>query len=165
MSEYLTRAFQMDDWEAVADLFQAPNCQHGTLQLPFQSRDDIRKKLENPPAGMHRIVVVDTELDRVLGLIAIKTNAGRRAHACDLGMFVHDDHQGLGLGSLLMQAAIELAERWLQLTRIELTVFADNERAIRLYKKFGFEVEGTHRNFAFRDGEYVDTFAMARLTR
>lgn len=153
----------MDDWEAVADLFQAPNCRWGTLQLPFQSRDAIRKKLENPPAGMHRIVVVDTELERVLGLIALSTFSGRRAHAGGLGMFVHDDHQGQGLGTLLMEAVIELAERWLQLTRIELTVFTDNEHAIHLYKKFGFEVEGTHRKFAFRDGEYVDTLAMARL--
>jgi putative acetyltransferase len=62
-----------------------------------------------------------------------------------------------------MQATIELAEKWLNLTRIQLEVYTDNEPAIRLYQKFGFEIEGTLRNFAFRDGQYVDVYAMARL--
>jgi RimJ/RimL family protein N-acetyltransferase len=38
-----------------------------------------------------------------------------------------------------------------------------NAIGIALYEKFGFEVEGTHRRFAFRDGEYVDAYSMARL--
>jgi RimJ/RimL family protein N-acetyltransferase len=38
-----------------------------------------------------------------------------------------------------------------------------NATAIALYEKFGFEVEGTHRRFAFRKGEYVDAYSMARL--
>jgi len=44
-----------------------------------------------------------------------------------------------------------------------LTVYVDNEPAIRLYQKFGFEVEGTRRKDVFRDGQYVDSYAMARL--
>ena len=39
----------------------------------------------------------------------------------------------------------------------------DNAAAIALYEKFGFEVEGTHRRLAFRDGEYVAVYSMARL--
>lgn len=64
-----------------------------------------------------------------------------------------------------MQATIDLAEKWLGLTRMELEVFVDNEPAIHLYKKFGFEVEGTRVAFAFRDGQYVDTLMMARVRR
>ena len=54
-------------------------------------------------------------------------------------------------------------EKWLNLARIELTVFTDNEAAIALYRKFGFEIEGTLRKYAFRDGEFVDAYAMARI--
>jgi putative acetyltransferase len=42
-------------------------------------------------------------------------------------------------------------------------VYTDNEAALRLYKKLGFEIEGTHRKYAFRDGQYVDAFTMARV--
>jgi putative acetyltransferase len=62
-----------------------------------------------------------------------------------------------------MKAAIELADKWLNLSRLELTVYTDNEPALRLYKKLGFEIEGTHRKYAFRDGAYVDAHAMARV--
>ena len=78
-------------------------------------------------------------------------------------MAVRDDWQGKGVGTALMEAALDLADNWLNLMRIELHVYVDNAGGIALYEKFGFEVEGTHRRFAFRDGEYVDAYSMARL--
>ena len=78
-------------------------------------------------------------------------------------MSVRDDWQGKGAGTALMQAAIDLADKWLNLSRLELEVYTDNEPAIRLYKKFGFVIEGTLIRYAYRDGQYVDTYAMARL--
>jgi putative acetyltransferase len=42
-------------------------------------------------------------------------------------------------------------------------VYTDNGAGVALYKKFGFEVEGTHRRYAFRNGAYVDAYSMARL--
>ena len=42
-------------------------------------------------------------------------------------------------------------------------VYADNAAGIALYEKFGFAIEGTHRLFAFRNGEYVDAYSMARI--
>ena len=62
-----------------------------------------------------------------------------------------------------LRLALDLADNWLGLVRVELTVFVDNEPAIALYRKFGFEVEGTHRKYGRRDGELIDTYAMARV--
>jgi putative acetyltransferase len=78
-------------------------------------------------------------------------------------MCVHDDFHGRGIGSALMAALIDVADKWLDLKRLELTVYVDNAAAVALYRKFGFEVEGTRRGDTFRDGRYVDSFAMARL--
>ena len=78
-------------------------------------------------------------------------------------MMVRDDWHGKGVDTAMMRAVIDLADKWLNLARIELTVFTDNESAIALYRKFGFEIEGTHRKYAFRDGEFVDAYAMARI--
>ena len=62
-----------------------------------------------------------------------------------------------------MAAMCDYADRWAGALRLELTVYADNLPAIALYRKFGFEVEGTHRAYAMRDGRYVDALCMARL--
>ena len=53
-------------------------------------------------------------------------------------MAVHDDWAGRGVGTALMQAALDLADNWLGLTRVELTVWADNQAALALYRKAGF---------------------------
>ncbi|HGS4599259.1 TPA: GNAT family N-acetyltransferase, partial [Vibrio cholerae] len=79
------------------------------------------------------------------------------------GMGVKDDVQGLGVGSALLKTVIDLADNWLNLKRIELTVYVDNERAINLYKKFGFVIEGESKDYAFRNGSYVDVYHMARV--
>ncbi len=78
-------------------------------------------------------------------------------------MAVRDDWQGKRVGTALIQAAIDLADKWLNLTRLEIEVFVDNAPAVRLYEKFGFRIEGTMVDFAFRDGSFVDTHGMARL--
>ncbi len=89
----------------------------------------------------------------------------RRRHSGHFRMAVRDDWRGRGVGTKLMEAALDLADNWLGLTRLDLRVFAANEAAIALYRKFGFEMEGTHKRFALRAGEYTDAHVMARLKR
>ncbi len=76
---------------------------------------------------------------------------------------MRDDWQGKGVSTALMEACLDLADNWLGLMRLDLPVYVDNATAIWLYKRFGFEIEGTHKRFAFRKGEYVDAYVMARL--
>lgn len=78
-------------------------------------------------------------------------------------MSVHHEFQGKGVGTALMAACVDLADNWLNLTRLELEVYSDNQAAIHLYERFGFTYEGTLQQYAFRDGEYVDSNMMARL--
>lgn len=160
---YAIRRAEPGDYEAVQKVYAAPRAIWGTLQLPFPSMEIWRKRLTEPPEGMFGLVAcAENELVGHLGLHTYP-NSPRRRHVAHLGMAVRDDWQGKGVGSALMQAALDLADKWLNLSRLELDVYTDNEPAIRLYKKFGFGVEGTLVRFAYRDGQYVDAYLMARL--
>lgn len=63
----------------------------------------------------------------------------------------------------LLGEIVDAADQWLNITCLELTVYTDNARAIRLYESFGFEREGHLRSFGFRAGRHVDAYCMARL--
>lgn len=159
----LIRRIEPTDYEAVQRIHAGPKAVRGTLQLPYPSLESWRKRLAEPPEGFFDLAAcVEAEVVGHLGLETFPTRA-RRRHAGQLGMAVRDDWQGKGVGTALMQAAVDLADNWLNLRRLELEVYTDNEPAIRLYKKFGFTVEGTFAEFALRDGQYVDAYAMARL--
>ena len=157
----IIRACEPDDWPEIASLMELPKVRWGTLRLPFTTKDKWRRMMENPPDGMTGIVAV---LDgRVVGNAGVRQLQGRRSHVGDVGMSVHDDVHGRGIGSAMMAALVDLTDNWLNLKRLELTVYVDNAPAIRVYRKFGFEAEGTRRADAFRDGEYADSLFMARL--
>lgn len=157
------RRAEPDDSSAVYEMFSSPKVYEGTLQLPHPSLEQWRQRLAEPPEGTYNLVAVAD--DRVVGMVSVHTFPGRarRRHAGALGISVHAEWQGRGVGTALMRAALDLADNWLGLTRLELEVFADNESAIRLYERFGFEHEGTLRQHALRNGQYVDSYAMARL--
>jgi putative acetyltransferase len=110
-----------------------------------------------------RILVGEVEGEVIAGIVFSSNLTPRQSHAGSFYMGVRDDWQGKGVGSALLGAVVELADKWLNLIRLELQVYVDNDAAISLYKKFGFEIEGTLRSYAFRDGEYVDAYAMARI--
>jgi putative acetyltransferase len=158
------RRTEPGDYEALQRIFGGQRVIAGTLQLPLPSAEMWRKRLSELPEGLFSLVAcVDGE---VIGEITLHTSPTRwrMRHVASIGMVVRDDWQGKGVGTVLMEAALDLAENWLNITRVELHVYVDNAPAIALYEKFGFEVEGTHRRFAFRNGEYVDGYSMARLT-
>lgn len=161
--EFTIRRVEPSDAEGMRQIFAGPNAIRGTLQLPFPSIEHWRKRLADPVDGSFQLLAcVEGEAVGQLGLFTFP-NHPRRRHVGQIGMAIRDDWQGKGAGTALMQAAIDLADKWLNLSRLELEVFTDNEPAIHLYKKFSFVIEGTHHRFAYRDGQFADVYAMARL--
>jgi putative acetyltransferase len=155
------RPIEPEDWAEVAEIYEQPGAVAGTLQMPYRSRAWRKQRLADRPADqLHLGAVIDGKL---IGVSFLGRQENRRAHVGTVGMGVHDAWQGRGAGSALMAAMLDVADRWLGLRRIELTVYADNARAIGLYERYGFVREGLHRDFAYRDGAFVDALAMARL--
>jgi putative acetyltransferase len=164
MSEAIKiRPVEPEDWAAIADVHAQPRVIWGTFRMPHRSNAFHRERLANPPRGMtYLAAIID---DRLIGAAGLHTvpDHPRRAHAASIGMAVHDAFHGRGAGAALLSALLEHADKWLGLTRVELTVWADNTRAIGLYERFGFEREGVFRRYGLRAGEYVDAVTMARL--
>jgi len=136
---------------SVADVLQAAKVNSGSLYHFFPGKQDLLLVAE-----------VNGELVGQAGLHPAGV-AIRRRHAMYLGISVASTAQRQGIGTALMTALCDYADNWLACLRIELTVYTDNEIAQRLYRNFGFEVEGTLRAYALRDGVYVDAYSMARL--
>ncbi len=161
--EITIRRAEPGDYQQIYRIMSNPRVIWGTLQIPYPSEEMWRKRLAEPPEGFYSLVAcVDGE---VVGQLGLHTNPNRprRRHVAGLGMMVADAWQGKGVGTALMQAAVDLADKWLNIERLELEVYTDNEPAIRLYKKFGFNIEGTLIRHAFRDGQYINSYTMARL--
>ena len=87
----------------------------------------------------------------------------RRSHIGEINIGLDDGFVSKGIGSAILGALLDVADNWRALKRVELTVYADNEPAIRLYTSHGFEVEGRHVKAGFTNGQYHDLLSMARL--
>jgi putative acetyltransferase len=157
----IIRAVSPADAEGLTAMMNLPGYRHGTLRLPFHTVDDVRKGLERERPGSLRLVAVTG--GQIVGAAGFDRFEGRRSHCAYVGTGVHDDHTGKGVGKALLAALTDAADNWFAIKRLELTVFTDNELAIRLYERFGFEREGILRAFAFRAGAYADAYSMARM--
>ncbi len=160
--DIVIRRAEPDDFAAVQAVYASPRAQVGTLQLPFPSVELWRQRLQPLEPNSHNLLAcVGGEIVGHLGLYA--ATHPRRRHVAEIGMGVRDEWQGRGIGTALLRAALDMADRWLQLRRVELQVYADNAAAIALYRRNGFVEEGRHREYAYRDGAFVDALSMARM--
>lgn len=103
------------------------------------------------PSGRERIVASAT-------LRFHQDEASR--HKTGFGITVHDDYQNRGLGTIMTQYMIEIAHRK-GLKKVYLLVTTDNERAIHVYNKCGFKIEGRLKKEHYTNGEYGDDYRMA----
>ena len=150
--------------EGVVALYNEPAVCRQVLQMPFQSVEAWRKRLVMD--NERRLQLVAMHGGEVVGQLGLEHYLRvRQSHVGSFGMGVATAWQGKGVGSRLLTAALDVADNWMNLHRVELTVYADNEAAHNLYRKFGFEVEGRLRDYALRDGVFVDTLSMARLRK
>jgi len=154
------------DAAAFARIMGDPAVFGGLMQMPYTNEEIWRARLaEGAAPGKTDLSLVAERGGEVVGSCGLHPAgpALRRRHVAMMGISVAREAQGQGVGSALMQAMCDYADRWMGILRIELTVYADNVPAIALYRKFGFVVEGRHRGYAMRDGRFVDALAMARI--
>lgn len=156
----IIRQLDAKDLAQLSELYAEPEVYYHTLQLPYPAT----QQWQDLPTRPSHVSLIAVRGHEVLGHTGIDLGQRlRRRHVATFGIAVRAAARGRGVGSALVQAAVAVCESWTNITRIELQVYADNLAAIALYKKFGFVVEGMHRQYAMRDGAEVDAYSMARI--
>lgn len=166
MSETITiRRSRSSDAAAMARQMAHAEVYAMLMQLPHPTEAMWKARLERFDAPDAQDILFVAEIGgELVGSAGLHPAPQlRRRHCAYLGISVAPGAQRRGVGSALMQALCDHADRWAQILRLELTVFTDNAPAIRLYERFGFRHEGLHRAYVMRDGVFVDAYAMARL--
>lgn len=116
-----------------------------------QEADFIRKFAGNPGS----IMLVAFDEGELIGTGAVSVISGkpRFAHRREIAISVRKDYWGKGIGTGLMNLLLDFAKKS-GAEVLELEVRSDNERAIALYKKFGFEKAGQNEKFFKINGEF-----------
>lgn len=111
-----------------------------------------------------RCAIVDSENEsEILGLVSlVSINNVNRSGELHI-MIGGADNRGKGMGTFAVRSMIEHAFYNLNLRRIELGVLETNKAAKALYEKCGFVLEGTKRQYCYKNGSYVDMLMMAVL--
>ena len=162
MQEIVVRHSESKDIPGIKAIFKGKTIYSNTLQLPYSSIEKWESQFETPQAGYYSLVA---ELDEdIVGHTGLKVDQNpARNHIGSCGIAVKDSHHRKGIGNKMLAAMVDLSDNWLNQKRLELSTYTDNEAAIGLYRKYGFEIEGESPCFAFRDGAYASAYPMGRV--
>lgn len=160
------RRARPDDADDFAAMMNDDSVHPQLMQLPYTDAAFWRERLKDAGGPdslpLHLIVEHDGHAVASAGMHALSTRV-RQRHTMTIGISVTHAWQGRGAGDLLMTALCHHADAWLGVLRLELSVFVDNTRAVALYQKHGFVVEGVLQAFVMRQGALVDAYTMARI--
>lgn len=124
--------------------------------------EDIKALEGNPTNTM--LLALDGE--KIVGIATISSSHKIKSrHEGELGIVVAKDYHGRGIGSELIKRLIDWAKGNGVTTRIKLDTRADNVKAVSLYLKFGFVVEGCLKNSTLLNGEYYDLYVMGMMIK
>lgn len=165
--EYYIRPVKPEDAAGISALRRMPGVFENMLGIPSEREAYTAAQITALDYANQHVFVAALPADGgeiIIGHAVLAVfSSPRTRHSGGVGIMVHRDYQGQGVGTRLLETLLDMADNWLMLVRVELGVYTDNERAIRLYEKMGFEREGVKRMAAIRGGQYQDELMMARI--
>lgn len=130
----------------------------GELTITLESEEAMIEECLKSDNTLFIAAVID---NKIVG--SLNFHAGSRPRICHTGEFgitVIKEYWGKGIGTELLKYMIEWAKASKTVTKINLRVRSDNEKAFHLYSKFGFKIEGLITRDFFINGVYYDSIAM-----
>ena len=167
--ELVIEEAQREDAASLARLLETV-----ALESDFLAQDDrssilsaeqLATYIEGHQHRLNEICLVAKLGHEVIGVCnVISDQDTKTSHIGDVFIAVSKPYWGNGVGQFLMETMIDWTDHTPAIRRLELTVQARNERAVHLYQKFGFDIEGTKKRGArTKNGEFLDVYLMAKL--
>ncbi|WP_062238843.1 GNAT family N-acetyltransferase [Fictibacillus sp. FJAT-27399] len=129
-----------------------------------RNADEYETYIESMASEENSIMLLATLGDAIISIATINSSQKARSkHNGTLGIVISQNYTRMGLGEKMMVELIDWAKHNGTIKRISLVTREDNHRAIALYKKLGFEVEGLVRNDTYINGVYYSTVVMGLL--
>lgn len=170
MTDYIIRRATVDDAEQMVEHMKriVVEPDNGIVRSEVDevmSVEEERTTLRELETADNSILVVavtpDNHVIGVTGFIGGKRRALR--HTGSIGIAIDKEWRSKGVGTAMMQFLIDWARGTGIITRMELEVNTNNERAVHVYQKVGFVVEGRKQKALFKEGRYLDNYVMALL--
>lgn len=168
MSNIIYRRAQESDAQKIVDFYNFVGGE--TSYLSFEKDEyplDVEAQIESIRAlegNQANIMLMAMDGEEIAGIATINsTHKIKARHDGELGIVVAKKYQGQGIGTELIRQLIEWARGNGVTTRISLDTRADNVKAVELYMKFGFIVEGCRKNSTLLDGKYYDLYVMGMM--
>jgi len=114
--------------------------------------------------GKNNLLLIAEYNGQIIGNIDLTIHHRKMlSHTGFVGMGIHEDWQNQGIGTLLLDRAIEWSDNQTEIELLWLQAFGNNEKGISIYKKKGFIEDGRQKDFIKKlEGEYIDNVIMTR---
>ncbi|MEG2789755.1 MAG: GNAT family N-acetyltransferase [Romboutsia sp.] len=133
----------------------------GEYRVTVQQQENM---IESVNLSDNNYMILATINEEIIGIGTISSNQKKKGkHVGILGIVISDKYCNLGLGKIMMDDLITWCKNNNITTKVSLSVREDNPRAIALYKKCGFEVEGILKNETYIDGEFFNIVTMGKI--
>ena len=130
-------------------------------QYTLERERELLQRWAEGDNALYLVAVAEGQIIGSLNCLGHHRRAMR--HDAALGITVRREWRGRGIDSAMLAEAVRWAREGGVIKRIHLEVYARNRRAISLYMRHGFQVEGLHRRTVYQGGEYLDEYTMALL--
>ncbi|WP_164669842.1 GNAT family N-acetyltransferase [Virgibacillus doumboii] len=163
----LIREIKIEDAGNLIDLIKEVEAESNFMLMEADERkttpEQQRKHIEHIEQQNNSTIFAAEDEEKLVGyLIVMGGGVKRTKHSANLVAGILKDYRGQGIGSALFQKLDDWAKNN-NISRLGLTTVTQNEAGLALYKKNGFEIEGTKRNSLIVDGKSYDEYYMSKL--